>query len=67
MMEIDIGDICTYCGRDTSFRSGLFVNRIPSGTEGRLILAGGDDVTIDVALEGYMCPDCDRSSDDEGG
>ena len=37
-MKIDIGDLCTYCGKDTSFGSGLFVNRIPSGTDGKLIL-----------------------------
>jgi hypothetical protein len=66
-MEVNIGDLCTHCGRDTSYGngSGLFVNRIPSGAEGRLILDGGMDVTwigdyhwIDVTLEGYMCPEC---------
>ena len=59
-MEINIKDLCTYCGRDTSFNSGLFVNRIPSGTDGRLILAGGNDVTIDVTLDGWMCPECQQ-------
>lgn len=39
----DIGDLCTHCHRDTSFGSGLFVNRIPSGTE---------------TENGYLCPDC---------
>ena len=39
----DIGDKCTHCGKDTSFGSGLFVNRIPSTT---------DEET------GYMCPEC---------
>jgi len=41
----DIGDLCTHCGRDTSFGSGngLFVNRIGSDT-GEVL--------------GYMCPDC---------
>jgi hypothetical protein len=57
-MEINIKDLCTYCGRDTSFNSGLFVNRIPSGTDGRLILAGGNDATIDVTLDGWMCSEC---------
>ena len=59
-MEIDIGDLCTHCGRDTTFNSGngLFVNRIPSGASGKLILDGGDDVTLDVELDGYMCPEC---------
>ena len=44
MIEIvDIGDNCTHCGKDTSFGTGSFVNRIPSTTD---------------TQEGYMCPDC---------
>ena len=39
----NIGDLCTSCHRDTSFGSGLFVNRIPSGTN---------------TEDGYLCPDC---------
>ena len=68
-MEINIGDMCTHCGRDTSFGSGngLFVNRIPSGADGRLVLDGGDDVTIDVTLEGYMCPECQQIECDKCG
>ena len=62
-MEIDIGNLCTHCGKDTSFGTGLFVNRVPSGAEGRLVLDGGDDVTIDVTLEGYMCPECLKEDD----
>jgi hypothetical protein len=62
-MEIDIGNLCTHCGKDTSFGTGLFVNRVPSGAEGRLILDGGDDVTMDVTLEGYMCPECLKEDD----
>ena len=42
-MTIDIGNECVECRNDTSFGSGLFVNRIPSITEG---------------LDGYLCPDC---------
>mgnify|MGYP005832960973 CR=1 FL=1 len=65
-MEINIGDMCTHCGRDTAFgavdeagdRLLLFVNRIPSGADGTLILAGGDDVAVDVTIEGYMCAEC---------
>jgi hypothetical protein len=62
-MEIDIGNLCTHCGKDTSFGTGMFVNRVPSGAEGRLILDGGDDVTMDVTLEGYMCPECLKEDD----
>ena len=42
-MTINIGNECTQCRKDTSFGSGRFVNRIPSGTD---------------ELEGYMCEDC---------
>ena len=58
MLNIDIGDLCTHCGKDTSFGSGdlLFVNRIPSGADGKLELAG--EVTIEVTIDGYMCVEC---------
>ena len=49
-MEIDIGDLCTHCGRDTSLGL-LFVNRIPSGADGKLILANApEDYYLDVEL-----------------
>ena len=68
-LNIDIKDLCTHCGRDTSFGSsnGLFVNRIPSGADGRLILDGGDDVTLDITIDGYMCPECQAVECDECG
>lgn len=44
---LDIGDGCTDCGRDTRAGSGLFVNRIPSGTE-----HDGCEIV------GYLCADC---------
>ena len=51
---IDFGDKCTECERDTSFGSGLFVNRIPSqmdheSPEGRFEIR-----------DGYMCWECQR-------
>ena len=59
MLNVDIGDLCTHCGRDTAFGTGLFVNRIPSGTDGTLVITGGEeDVRISVTVDGYMCPDC---------
>jgi hypothetical protein len=69
MLVIDIGDLCTDCGRDTAFGSGngLFVNRIPSGADGQLILDGGDDVTLDITIDGYMCPECQMVECDECG
>ena len=66
-MEIDIGDLCTHCGRDTSADSeeSLFVNRIPSGADGTLTLAGGFVVDIEVTINGYMCVDCQKVQCDE--
>jgi len=56
---IDIGDLCTHCGRDTSLGNGLFVNRIPSGTDAKLVLTSGEnDIEIQVDVNGYMCADC---------
>ena len=62
-VSVDIGDLCTHCGRNTSAWSGdgppLFVNRIPSDTDGTLILDRGEDVVeISVTVEGYMCEEC---------
>ena len=59
-ISIDIGSLCTHCGRDTAFNSGevLFVNRIPSDTDGKLLLSGGDNVPVDVTIRGYMCVEC---------
>lgn len=45
----NIGDHCTGCGRDTSYGSGLFVNRIPSEWQ--------RDESSPV-ISGYLCPDC---------
>ena len=46
--KVDIGDLCTHCGRDTSFGSDelLFVNRIRSGADGTLVLAGADTLPL---------------------
>ena len=67
---INLGDRCTYCGRDTSFGSGLFVDRIPSGSDGRLALSGGDDEEEEilfVTIEGYMCVECQAINCDRCG
>ena len=66
-LNIDIGDLCTHCGRDTTCGDGLFVNRITSRADGRLILDGGDDVTLDITIDGYMCPECQAVECDECG
>ena len=56
---MDIGNRCVYCGEDTSFGSGRFVNRIPAQAdyeaedeEGNIIFADGVD------REGYACEEC---------
>ena len=40
----DLGNLCLWCRRDTSFGSGLFVNRIPAFTD---------------IEEGYKCIECE--------
>ena len=40
---INVGDMCIYCDRSTSFGSGRFVNRIPAD---------------DGELDGWMCAEC---------
>ena len=66
MLKVDIGDQCTHCGDNTAFGTGLFVNRIPSGTDGILVLTGGNaDVRISVQVDGYMCADCQQDEDDK--
>jgi hypothetical protein len=58
---MDIGNRCVNCGKDTSFGSGLFVNRIPADADyesdindeqGNPIFAEGE------YRDGYLCPDC---------
>ena len=57
--NVDIGNLCTHCGEDTALGTGLFVNRIPSGTDGTLVMTAGDaDGRVSVTIDGYMCPAC---------
>ena len=58
---MDIGNRCVNCGKDASFGSGLFVNRIPADADyesdindeqGNPIFAEGE------YRDGYLCPDC---------
>lgn len=71
MMTVDIGDLCTHCGRSTAFSPEpphLFVNRIPSGADGMLYFASSDsDEYIEVGIEGYMCVDCQMIKCDKCG
>ena len=51
----DIGNKCVECMRDTSFGTGLFVNRIPADRE-----IYGDDGNFIEYRDGYLCPECNR-------
>ena len=51
---IDHGNVCIECERDTSFGTGLFVNRIPASTDHEL-----DDGTF-ASCNGYMCWECQQ-------
>ena len=64
-IEVDIGSLCIHCGKETAFKAGngLFVNRIPSWADGLVTLAGDEELTIDVTLVGYLCPECQEEED----
>lgn len=68
-MTLDIGDLCTNCGRDTSFGTGLFVNRIPSSADARVTLGwqtfNEDGPTVHFQVDGYLCPVCQACCDEE--
>ena len=66
-MKIDIGDLCTHCGRETSLGTSLFVNRIPSRTNGTLELKLNEYVSLEVEVDGYMCPECQQLECDKCG
>ena len=76
-ITVDIGDLCTHCGRDTSFGSVdhngeellLFVNRIPSGADGKLMLSNIESEIdgVDVTVDGYLCIDCQSVECDKCG
>jgi len=63
---MDIGNRCVHCGRDTSFGSGRFVNRIPADAsyevvdkDGKIIFEEGE------YRDGYGCVEC--YEDEDGG
>ena len=55
---MDVGNKCVCCGRDTSFGTGLFVNRIPADADyeseygGKIVFKEGQ------YRDGYLCPEC---------
>ena len=66
-ITIDIGDLCTSCGRDTSTALSIkdandeWVTARTSRADVKLGLkdvSRENDVTIHVTARGYICPDC---------
>lgn len=53
--QISIGDYCTHCGYSTAPGSNRWVNRIPSQTEGRIVI---NDEAYPVEIDGWMCEEC---------
>jgi len=49
---IDLGDLCTHCGKDSRYS----VSRTPSGTGGWLELVGGVGIFVDII--GFICKEC---------
>lgn len=60
MDTIDIGERCVYCDRDTSYGSGLYVNRIPA--DGYF---DGDMEEHPQLRVGFMCSECQCFDCDE--
>jgi hypothetical protein len=73
-VTLDIGDLCTHCGRDTGAGSGLWVDRIPSCRDvssfssdmldGYINISGWDSDLRKTNLvgydlvDGYLCREC---------
>ena len=55
---MDIGNRCVNCGKDTSFGSGLFVNRIPADADYHSEYNGAIVFSEGEYREGYLCSEC---------
>lgn len=60
LASIDIGDLCVWCGRSTAPGSGLWVNRVPAGSDATQIQDWCGIVPDDpfITVEGWGCRDC---------
>tara|TARA_E500000331_G_scaffold269148_1_gene260617 strand:+ start:11636 stop:12025 length:390 start_codon:yes stop_codon:yes gene_type:complete len=58
--EEDIGNHCVECNRDTSFGSGLFVNRIPADSFQESWFKRKKIFEENHYRNGYLCPDCSQ-------
>ncbi len=54
-------EICNHCGRDVSWGSGRFVNRIPDFND---ILTRLDN-NLKFPLGNFVCDECDRKTSDD--
>lgn len=60
----NVGDHCVYCGEDTSFGSGRFINRVSADTylddDSPLLTIKFNNLSLQVGdhVDGWMCPEC---------
>ena len=55
----EAGDLCVYCGKDTSWGSGRFINRVSAGVqiEAADWLSAAEQDGFDM-IDGYACAEC---------
>jgi hypothetical protein len=65
MIHIDIGNICTNCGMETTELNGGY----PSGADAILTLGwqtyNVNGASLNVSVHGLLCPDCQTSSQED--
>jgi hypothetical protein len=68
---LDVGNLCVGCFRDTSFGSGLFVNRVGSDKELEVECLDhrhekqDEAIRLQISLDGWVCPECQQVQCDE--
>ena len=60
----DIGDLCTHCGKDTSWLSGKFVNRVGSVADSEQASEWYAGWEMWDYFDGYMCASCQEGDSD---
>lgn len=66
-MELDAGNDCVWCGLDTSFGSGKYVNRIPvfADIESTIFFESAEAVIGGYeSVSGYGCEECYEENDE---
>lgn len=61
---LDLGDLCTHCGEDTSFGSGRFVNRILSESTVE-VMPPGWAYSVHLEVVGWLCAECQADGECE--